>query len=506
MTYPSGRQLDFTLNTIGQISAISTTASGANQTAQSLVSNGQYLPFGPTSSFAYGNGLLNTLSYNHNYQLTAQTLTGLKNQQLLYSATGNITAITDANTESQQTFAYDPLSRLQSAAGTYGDLAYSYDAIGNRLSKTANTSNTNTVVTQYDYLAGSHHLGNISIGDIVQKNSQFSHFNQARRMSTLVDANTTTHYRYNWQGLRTSKSNQQATTHYHYGPGGLLIAESDAQGSWQKEYIYFNGRLIAMIDYSTASAQTYYAHNDHLGTPKLLTNSQAKPVWQASYTPFGLAEINADVNQDGQTVTLNIRFAGQYYDVESGLHYNWFRYYDPTIGRYVTSDPIGLAGGINTYGYVGGNPVGFVDPIGLDAQVTIWQPSGWGGSSFGHASISINGKTWTFGPKGMSLRSTKSYYIRNSFRSGITSNIPLSIEQDKQLIESLNGNQGSYNSLFNNCTSPIQKGLKRVDIDTGDVILPVSLGNTLIDLGVIDGITFQPQTKPSEGTSAPWAR
>jgi RHS repeat-associated protein len=120
-----------------------------------------------------------------------------------------------------------------------------------------------------------------------------------------------------------------------------------------------------MVDYSTASAQTYYAHNDHLGTPKLLTNSQAKPVWQASYTPFGLAEINADVDQDGQAVTLNIRFAGQYYDIESGLHYNWFRYYDPAIGRYVTSDPIGLAGGINTYGYVGGNPVGFVDPDGL---------------------------------------------------------------------------------------------------------------------------------------------
>jgi RHS repeat-associated protein len=107
------------------------------------------------------------------------------------------------------------------------------------------------------------------------------------------------------------------------------------------------------------SEQVYYVHTDHLGTPDMITDASQRLVWQAGKGPFGgdapLVE----------TVVNNVRFPGQYYDVESGLHYNWNRYYDPEIGRYVTSDPIGLDGGLNTYGYVGGNPLMYVDSLGL---------------------------------------------------------------------------------------------------------------------------------------------
>lgn len=116
---------------------------------------------------------------------------------------------------------------------------------------------------------------------------------------------------------------------------------------------------------NTGDGELYYVHNDHLGTPHKLTNESAIVVWQATYDPFGKATITNDVDGDGRPVELNIRFPGQYYDSESGLHYNYYRYYDPEMGRYISSDPIGLSGGMNTYGYVGGNPILFTDFYGL---------------------------------------------------------------------------------------------------------------------------------------------
>ncbi|WP_165419248.1 RHS repeat-associated core domain-containing protein [Corallincola spongiicola] len=113
------------------------------------------------------------------------------------------------------------------------------------------------------------------------------------------------------------------------------------------------------------STGEYYFANDHLGTPQRLTDSDANLVWDAVYTPFGLADVKLE------TVTNNLRFPGQYYDGESGLHYNYFRDYDPNTGRYIQSDPIGLNGGLNTYGYVGGNPLRFVDPTGEIAILAV---------------------------------------------------------------------------------------------------------------------------------------
>jgi len=96
----------------------------------------------------------------------------------------------------------------------------------------------------------------------------------------------------------------------------------------------------------------YWHHNDHLGTPQALTDSNGTKVWEMSQTPFGIATVNNDPDGDGLTVENNFRFPGQYFDAETGLNYNYFRTYDPSGGNYTQSDPIGLDGGLNTFGYV----------------------------------------------------------------------------------------------------------------------------------------------------------
>ncbi|MGH8694124.1 MAG: RHS repeat domain-containing protein, partial [Burkholderiales bacterium] len=100
-----------------------------------------------------------------------------------------------------------------------------------------------------------------------------------------------------------------------------------------------------------------------LDTPRLATDSNQAVVWRWDGEAFG----TSPAQSFGATV--NLRFPGQYFDVESGLHYNYFRYYDPEKGRYITSDSIGLEGGINTYLYANANPLTFTDPLGLNPGV-----------------------------------------------------------------------------------------------------------------------------------------
>jgi RHS repeat-associated protein len=126
--------------------------------------------------------------------------------------------------------------------------------------------------------------------------------------------------------------------------------------------------------------QLLYVYNDHLGTPQTLTDESGTVVWTATYDPFGKATINNDPDGNGNSVTYNVRFPGQYEDQETGLHYNYFRYYDPSLGRYLTADPIGLLGGMNLYMYAGSNPTRLVDMYGLDFREGVedlWDAGPW---------------------------------------------------------------------------------------------------------------------------------
>jgi RHS repeat-associated protein len=185
----------------------------------------------------------------------------------------------------------------------------------------------------------------------------------------------------NWTAHPNRATDAKYTIHHSNGNNTLTVNQQQNGGQWNllgtftlnssstialsndaNGYVIADGiRLVSTGSTNPAQAGIFYVHNDHLGTPQVITDDQQAVVWQAYYDPFGKATITTE------TITNNVRFPGQYYDQETGLHYNLRRYYDPYSGRYITSDPIGLAGGLNTYGYTYQNPVNYIDTDGLIA-------------------------------------------------------------------------------------------------------------------------------------------
>ena len=178
-------------------------------------------------------------------------------------------------------------------------------------------------------------------------------------------------YTYNALGQRITKTVGGVTTIFQHDMDGKLIAELNASGQPVRQHIHVNGEPIAQVSTNTANGTfaVQYVHTDHLGTPTLLTDQGKAIVADIEATPFGETYV------DYATVVHNQRFPGQYKDEETGLHYNHHRDYDPTLGRYIQSDPIGLDGGLNTYIYVGGNPVSRTDPSGRYWFQQPWQRS-----------------------------------------------------------------------------------------------------------------------------------
>ena len=143
-----------------------------------------------------------------------------------------------------------------------------------------------------------------------------------------------------------------------------MIAEYDASGVLVTEYISVDGGPLAMVDNTGAAPALYYVLTDHLERPIMMTDESRNIVWQASYLPYG------EVRTITGSATLNQRFPGQWFQIETGLSYNWHRHYDPTTGRYLRPDPLGMPDGPSRWAYVGNSPLMKVDPEGL--QTVTW--------------------------------------------------------------------------------------------------------------------------------------
>jgi len=174
-------------------------------------------------------------------------------------------------------------------------------------------------------------------------------------------------YRYDSLGRRIGKTSEikGQNEHKHFLWQGLRMLREETP--WQSSlYIYEPNSYapLARVDQNEGESEQklYYFHTDQIGTPLEMTDVDGSIVWQATYKAWGEVEALA-VNE----VEQNLRFQGQYFDDETGLHYNTFRYYDPQVGRFITQDPIGLGGGVNLYEYAS-NPVDWIDPLGLSCE------------------------------------------------------------------------------------------------------------------------------------------
>ncbi|WHP66635.1 RHS repeat-associated core domain-containing protein [Vibrio harveyi] len=356
--YPSGRKAVYQRNVAGEVIGI-TLNNGVN--SRTLVSDLVRKPFGPVTDLTHGNGLWEERQYDMNYQLESVQVAGAMHRSYLYTANSNVDSITDLmDSGYSQTFYYDKLSRLIDATGGYGTREYTYNYNGNRTA-----IYRDGVKDSYSIVFNSNRLTKTSIGSItysydangntIGRGTDVFVYDAFNRLTEATVNGETSIYHYNSAHQRVRKSAGGVDVLYVYGLDGELLAEVDAgTGQTQREYVWLDGQLVAYL----VDGTVYHVHNEHLGTPQALTDESGATVWKASYSPFGKATVTTE------QIKFNLRFPGQYYDADTGLHYNWHRYYDPALGRYLQSDRLGLFDGVDTYGYVHGNPLVWSDPTG----------------------------------------------------------------------------------------------------------------------------------------------
>jgi RHS repeat-associated protein len=277
------------------------------------------------------------------------------------------------NTESRNyNYQYDDLYRLIETTNGSNE-AYTYDAVGNRITSANVTGqwnyNENNELIGYD--GASYEYDNN--GNIVSKTDQtgtttFTYNVDNRLVQVRNPQSAIYNYYYNPFGKRLWKEVNGVKTYFFYSDEGL-IGEYNASGVEIKTYGYApSSTWMTNPLFQKIGLNYYWYENDHLGTPQKIIDSSGAVVWAATYDPFGKANVTSAAIEN------NLRFPGQYYDQETGLHYNLNRYYDPSTGRYLTPDPIGLEGGINLFVYAANNPVNLSDPTGQVGPIAIAIP------------------------------------------------------------------------------------------------------------------------------------
>jgi RHS repeat-associated protein len=421
ITYPSGRQINYTY-TNGALSGISLQLSSTSTTTYPLLNNIHWTPDGQADSWSWQLTGTATLPYSRSYDTYGRLVRyplGSTTRDITYDDGDRIKAYThyDANANPQpswdQSFGYDELGRLTSIATSSTTWGIQYDDNGNRKVFTTNGATQNYTIdaasnkiNTVDTPARS--FGYDSAGNTQSDSTSYTaQYNARGQLLSITKAGKTTSYAYNTLGQRIRKTDgtTAGTTVYAYDYNtGNLLGEYDTNGNPIVEYVWMGDTPVAEF---TPTPTIYYVYTDHLNTPRAVIDKSNNLRWRWISEPFGNTVPETNPSNLG-AFAFNLRFPGQYADQESGLFYNWNRYYDPSLGRYQQSDPIGLAGGSwSTYQYVNSSPVDTFDPNGLDpvGRAVGAQIGGWGVGALGLElgpldAVAVAGGRWVGGLAG----------------------------------------------------------------------------------------------------------
>lgn len=374
--YPSGSEVLYLYDLDGRVSRVQFKVGSTITTLADAIT---YAPNGPITGMVFGDTASETRSYDTSYRLTGITdllgATALRQVSYGYDARDDLTAVTDALVPANsEGFTYTPRESLATATGPYGTMAFTYDGVGNRISHAVNPG-SGLVTDSYAYPPTSNRLGTITLGAggsrvynydamgnvTADSRSGANHgygYDSAGRMATFsIGGVSQATYTYDFAGrqaIRSLTSPTPVTIHSVFDSEDRRIAEYDeATGTLIREYVWLGWEPLAVIE----GGQIYFVHTDHIGRPVFATDGSGAKVWTMAYSPFGGITTSTGV-------PANMRFPGQWYQAESGLYQNWMRDYDPTTGRYLQADPLGLVDGASVYGYARQNPTRHTDPTG----------------------------------------------------------------------------------------------------------------------------------------------
>ncbi|ALN60824.1 Rhs family protein [Lysobacter enzymogenes] len=379
VTYPDGAMVDYVRDAQARIQEIGIRPTGGARTV--LLNNATYAPFGPVTSWTYGNGRTLTRTYDLDYRpkTVFDAASGGLSLGYGYNSAGELTELKDGlQSASLAGYEYDTLGRLTKTLDGVTPLeTYTYDKTGNRKSLLRGG-----ITDTYVYPAASHRLSSVAgvargydtSGNTTSIGAAAKEFvyNANDRLSQFKQAGVTkASYRYNANGERVATTGATTTmidTYTMYDEDGHWIGDYDSTGAAKQQAVWFGNAPVGLVVGGGSTQTLHYVQPDHLGTPRAVidpSRNVAIWTWHAKSEAFGNSPPNQDPDLDGTAFVFNMRFPGQRYESNTGLVYNYFRDYDPAIGRYIQSDPIGLSGGISSYTYAYSSPLELSDPFGL---------------------------------------------------------------------------------------------------------------------------------------------